>query len=182
MSLVGAERDLVVNGSGSDTVSAPFVLPAWASHLEIDLSMSPAQWSRFTDLGLTLYDSAGRQIDHSPLDYAFGRLAVDFDAGRNDATVVLRLFPAFAEAGSNQRWSGLLRIRLYAGNQVALASEGAAGSSVPAEDETIRFNMIPSPWALGTDFYPLGLMAVVQDGITWTREIPLPDPSSPLMR
>ncbi|HEV8124372.1 MAG TPA: S8 family serine peptidase [Gemmatimonadales bacterium] len=182
VSLVGAERDLVVNGSGSDTVSASFNIPPWASHLEVDFSMSPAQWSLFTDMGMTLFDSAGHQVDHAPLDYSFGRLAVDFDAGRQDQAVVLRLFPGLAEPATNARWSGVLRIRLYAGNQVALTSGSAAGSSVPAEEETILFNMIPSPWPLGPDFYPLGLMAVEQDGVTWTREVPLPDPSSPLMR
>jgi hypothetical protein len=163
-------------------VSASFNIPPWASHLEVDFSMSPAQWSLFTDMGMTLFDSAGRQVDHAPLDYSFGRLAVDFDAGRQDQAVVLRLFPGLAEPATNARWSGVLRIRLYAGNQVALTSGSAAGSSVPAEEETILFNMIPSPWPLGPDFYPLGLMAVEQDGVTWTREVPLPDPSSPLMR
>jgi hypothetical protein len=182
VSLVGAERDIVVNASGSDTVSVPFTLPGWANHLEVDLSMSPAQWSLFTDLGMTLFDSAGRQIEHAPLDYAFGRLMVDIDAGERDSAVVLRLFPALAEPGSTERWGAVLKIRLYAATEVALLSIGPAGSSVPAEDETILFTMIPSPWPLGEDFYPLGLMAVEQDGMTWTREVPLPEPSSPLMR
>ncbi len=99
-----------------------------------------------------------------------------------DEAVVLRLFPALAEPATRARWSGVLQIRLYAGSEVALTSGGATGSSVPAEEETILFNMIPSPWPLGVDFYPLGLMAVEQDGVTWTREVPLPEPSSPLMR
>ncbi|MEP7326891.1 MAG: S8 family serine peptidase [Gemmatimonadota bacterium] len=182
MNLIGVERDLVVSGSGTDTVSTPFVLPAWASHLEVDLTMSPAQWSLFTDLGMTLYDSTGRQLEHAPLDYSFGRLALDLDTGRKDEAVVLRLFPALAEPGTRERWSAGLQIRLYAGTGVALPSDGSAGSSVPPEDETIRFTMIPSPWSLGTDFYPLGILALEQDGITWTREVPLPEPSSPLMR
>ena len=182
VSLVGAERDIVVNGSGSDTVSVPFMLPAWASHLEVDLTMSPEQWSLFTDLGMTLFDAAGRQIDHAPLDYSFGRLMVDIDAGRRDSAVVLRLFPGLAVPGSTERWSAALQIRLYAANEVALLSTGPAGSSVPAEEETILFDMIPSPWPLGAGFYPLGLMAVEQDGMTWTREVPLPEPSGPLMR
>jgi len=182
VSLVGAERDLLVNAAGTDTVSVPFILPAWVSRVEVDVTMSPAQWSLFTDLGMTLFDSAGRQIDHAPLDYSFGRLVKDLDAGRRDEPVELRLFPGLAEPGTRARWSAVLRIRFYAGNEVALISGGSTGSSVPSEEETILFNMVPSPWPLGADFFPLGLMAVEQDGITWTREVPLPEPSSPMMR
>lgn len=184
VSLIGAQRDVVVNASGSDTVSVPFELPAWATRIEVDCEMSRAQWSLFTDLGMTLFDSAGRQIEHAPLDYAFGRLIADFEPGGTAQPAVLRLFPAFAEPGSRERWSAVVRIRLYAGDEVPLAQAGdnSGASSEPEDDETMLFTMIPSPWPLGADFYPLGLMSLELEGTRWDREIPLPEPSSPLMR
>jgi hypothetical protein len=57
-------------------------------------------------------------------------------------------------------------------------SDGPSAPSTPAEEETTVFTMIPSPWPLSTGFVPLGIMTVEQDGIVWTREVPLPDPSA----
>jgi subtilisin family serine protease len=178
VSLIGAERDVAVSTLGSDTVSTEFALPAWAAGIEVDFQMDSAQWSGFTDLGLTLFDSLGRQIEHSPLVYARGRLSRELESGRADQRVSLKLFPALAEPGSRERWTGLLKIRLYASSPVALVSDGPSAPSTPAEEETTVFTMIPSPWPLSTGFVPLGIMTVEQDGIVWTREVPLPDPSA----
>ena len=51
-------------------------MPDWAIHATVDVSMDPAQWPRFTDFGLTLFDSAGRQLGKSPLNYALAMTRV----------------------------------------------------------------------------------------------------------
>ena len=40
----------------------PFVVPAWARGVVSRPAMEREQWGRFTDFGVTLFDSAGRQL------------------------------------------------------------------------------------------------------------------------
>lgn len=179
--LIGAERVVPITTLGADTVTTPFSVPPWATHVTIDLAMSPPQWSRFTDLGMILYDSAGAEIESSPLNYAVGRLEANFEAGHGNKPVFIRLFPGLAEPGTRERWLASLTIRFYADSEVALAA-AAGGPTAPADDETTLFPMIASPWPLENLFYPLALMEVQENGEVWTREIPLPEPTTSLIR
>lgn len=185
-SLVGAERVVRVIARGTDTVTTPFLVPAWASYATIDLQMEPSQWPRFTDFGVTLFDSIGRKIQDSPLNYAFGRMEVDFEEGHPDRFVRLSLFPGLTEPGSTERWTATIWIRLYAARHVPLAQvarpEPSPAPSAASRGQERTFQMIPSPWALGDGFYPLGLIALKYDGTVWSREVPLPPPSGPVMR
>ena len=180
LGLVGGERQVSVLGQGSDTVTTSFVIPSWATHLVVDVSMSREQWLRFTDFGMTLFDSAGRQIENAPLDYSFGRLESPFAGDHPAQSVALRLFPALAEPDSRERWQATISIRLYADNEVLLSS--AHGASAPGDEETTLFTLPASPWPLGEDFFPLAVMEVTQKGEVWTREVPLPEHSLPPMR
>ena len=76
--------------------------------------MDRAQWGRFTDFGVTLFDSIGRQLGKDPLEYAFGRLSVDLPDGQSDRPVTVALFPGFADPADTARWSATMSIRLYA--------------------------------------------------------------------
>ena len=73
--------------------------------------MERAQWGKFTDFGVTLFDSVGRQIEKSPLNYAVGRLQAELPEGHGDMPVELALFPGFADrrrtsSGVFERQSG----------------------------------------------------------------------------
>ena len=57
--LRGAQRRDSVRAQGPALQRIPFLIPAWAVGLEIDVAMEPAQWGRFTDFGVTVLDSAG---------------------------------------------------------------------------------------------------------------------------
>jgi subtilisin family serine protease len=181
MSLVGAERRVMVEGRGGDTATTEFEVPGWATRLVVDLTMSREQWSRFTDFGMTLYDSIGIQVDNAPLNYSFGRIESSFDAGHRGQAMAVRLFPALAEPASNESWRATLSIRLYAEDDVLL-SAAQGGASAPIDEETTLFTLPPSPWILGNEFFLLGLMKVTEQGEAWTREVPLPEPSTPLTR
>ena len=107
MHLGGAATD-------SETVSAgrlrarsgfPSCVPAWSRGVVIDIAMDRAQWGRFTDFGVTLFDSLGQQLGKQPLNYAFGRLQVELPEGHGDVPVTLGLFPGFADPAGDQRWS-----------------------------------------------------------------------------
>jgi hypothetical protein len=181
MSLVGAERRVTVTSTGSDTVRTDFEVPAWASRLVVDLTMSREQWARFTDLGLTIFDSAGTQLEKAPLNYAFGRVESAFDMGHSAVRLSVALFPALADPGSTEPWQASMSIRLYADDEVSL-SAAQGGASAPAVDETTVFSLPPSPWRLGDQFFLLADMELTYRGEQWTREVPLPEAPTPLMR
>ncbi|MGH7515767.1 MAG: S8 family serine peptidase, partial [Gemmatimonadales bacterium] len=84
MHLGGAVRSESVRASGSAVQRIAFVVPAWSRGVVVDLSMDRAQWSRFTDFGVSLFDSLGRQLGKQPLNYAFGRLQVELPEGHGD--------------------------------------------------------------------------------------------------
>jgi subtilisin family serine protease len=178
--LIGAERVMSVTAKGSDRVTAEFEVPGWATRLVADVSMTREQWARFTDFGLALFDSAGVQMDNSPLNYAFGRIESTFDLGPG-RRISVGLIPALAEAKSREPWHATISLRLYADEEVPL-SAAQGGASAPVDEETTLFTLPSSPWPLGDRFFLLGRMEVIHRGERWTREVPLPHPSAPLMR
>jgi hypothetical protein len=174
MHLGGAARSENVQASGSATQRIPFVVPAWSRGVVVDLTMDRAQWSRFTDFGVALFDSLGRQLGKQPLNYAFGRLQVELPEGHGDMPVTLGLFPGFADPRGDQRWWLHASIRVYADTSIVLArSDSGSATVAPHATATAEFRLPPSPWPLGTGFVPLGLLVARADGRSWTREIEL---------
>jgi tripeptidyl-peptidase II len=170
MLLGGAERVETVVATSSDVRRIPFIAPAWAQSVVVDLTMSRQQWSRFTDFGVTLFDSAGRQIEKQPLNYAFGRLQAKLPAHPGGMRVELGLFPGFADT-TDQSWTAWASIRLYADSAVALKAVSEPTVTIPAgKTVTIPFTLPDSPWPLGDGFFPLGVLAARADDHTWTRE------------
>jgi hypothetical protein len=178
--LVGAERDAPISAHGSGPQSVPFTIPAWAVHATIDVTMDPAQWPRFTDLGLILFDSVGRQLGNSPLNYALGRLHVDL-AGRGSFPAMVKLFPGFAVPDSNQIWNATVSIRLYADSAKVMRLDGGKVVVPPGGTATARVPFQPMNVELGEGFSPLGIVVVPVGDLAWTREAALPvqSPLSP---
>jgi hypothetical protein len=177
MALMGGERRDTVLARGSLERRIPFVLPGWATIVVVDVSMDRAQWGRFTDFGLTLFDSTGRQLGKDPLEYAFGRLAVDLPGGAGDRPAAVALFPGFADSTDTRPWSAIVSIRAYADSTVALTPAGGDSSAVaivPGATITRAFELNASPWPLGEKFFPLSVVAVRSGGRVWTREAGLP--------
>jgi tripeptidyl-peptidase-2 len=180
--LGGAERAETIVAKSSAVRRIPFVAPAWARSVVVDLMMNREQWSRFTDFGFTLFDSAGRQIEKQPLNYAFGRLQAKLPGDHTGMPVELGLFPAFADT-ADQSWTARVSIRLYADSAIALEPAGEPVITIPGgKTGTVRFALPDSPWPLGDGFFPLGVLAARADQHTWTREGGLPLPSPPIMR
>ncbi|HET7469271.1 MAG TPA: S8 family serine peptidase, partial [Gemmatimonadales bacterium] len=67
MHLGGAARGEQVSAEGSAVRRIPFIVPAWSRGVVVDLTMDRAQWGRFTDFGVALFDSLGRQLGKQPL-------------------------------------------------------------------------------------------------------------------
>jgi hypothetical protein len=184
--LGGAERIETVTARGSEPRRIPFVAPAWAKGVVIDLTMERSQWGRFTDFGFTLFDSAGRQIEKQPLNYAFGRLQAKLPDGHRDMKLQLGLFPGFADPKADESWNLRASIRLYADSAVALerATPGDSSAAIsPGRTETIRYVLPPAgPFPLGDGFFPLGVLVARSEDQNWTREAGLPPPNPPIMR
>jgi hypothetical protein len=182
MHLGGAARVETVSASGSATQRIPFVVPAWSRGVVIDIAMDRAQWGRFTDFGVTLFDSLGQQLGKQPLNYAFGRLQVELPEGHGDVPVNLGLFPGFADAAGDQRWSLRTSIRVYADTSVVLARADSGSATIaPHASATAEFTLSSSPWPLGPKFVPLGLLVARADGRSWTREVELSPPGTALV-
>ena len=185
--LAGAERNQTTYARGSRVQRIAFTAPAWARGVVIETTMDPAQWERFTDFGVTLFDSAGRQLGTEPLNYAIGRLQVAFPTGHADMPVELGLFPGFADPADTARsWTVRTSIRLYADSAVTLAAASgevpvtlrlpARGSAGP------RFVLPDSMWRLGDGFFPLAAIVAEAGGTLWSREAGLPVALPPVMR
>jgi subtilisin family serine protease len=174
MHLGGAARGESVAANGSDPQRIPFVVPGWSRGVVVDLSMDPAQWNRFTDFGVSLFDSLGHQLGKQPLNYAFGRLQVELPEGHGDVPVTLGLFPGFADPTGDQHWSVRASIRVYADTSVVLARADSGARTIPPRTAaTAEFRMPESPWPLGAKFVPLGLLVARVEGRSWTREVEL---------
>ena len=144
--------------------------------------MDRAQWGRFTDLGLSLFDSLGHQLGKQPINYAFGRLQVELPERHGDLPVTLGLFPGFADPADSQRWSLRASIRVYADTSVVLARADSGGITIaPHAGATADFALPQSPWPLGPRFVPLGLLVARADGRSWTREVELAPPGTALV-
>jgi hypothetical protein len=180
--LGGGERVETVVAKGSAVKRIPFTAPAWAKSVVVDLTMDRAQWGKFTDFGVTLFDSAGRQIEKSPLNYAVGRLQAELPEGHGDMPVELALFPGFAEE-KDEQWTLRAAILLYADSAVALSPRQVSEATVtaaPGKDASVAFPLTQTPWPLGDGFFPVGILVARAAERTWTREggLPLPPPAA----
>ncbi|HJR17555.1 MAG TPA: S8 family serine peptidase [Gemmatimonadales bacterium] len=185
MLLAGGERVQTVVARGSAVQRIPFVAPAWARNVIIDIAMDRAQWARFTDFGVTLFDSVGRQVERKPLNYAFGRLQATLPEEHGAMAMELALFPGFADPASEQPWTLRASIRLYADSAVTLAAASAAPESLtvaPGKSASRTFPLPGTPWPLSDGFFPLGILVARAGEHTWTREGGLPLPNPPIMR
>jgi tripeptidyl-peptidase-2 len=172
--LAGAERSEPVAASGSGVVRIPFTAPAWAKGLVVDLAMDPAQWERFTDFGLSIFDAAGRIVAKEPLNYALGRLSTTLPEKHGDLPLEVRLFPGFADPAVAGVWKAKVVIRLYASDPLALSAGADRTTEVSlaaGQVKTIRFRLPDtSPWALPSGFGLLGAVVAYSEGDVWTSE------------
>jgi subtilisin family serine protease len=178
--LVGAERTVNLVARGSETQHIRFQLPEWAVHAAVDVQMERADWPTFTDFGVTLLGDDGRQLGKAPLNYAFGRIHADLPKRAGGTGAEVALFPGFTDAGGDQRWTATVSIRLYADSAHVSRMAGTPVTVEPGKSAAVIIPMMESPLKLGDAFVPLGIVVVPEEDRTWTREVALPAPITPL--
>ena len=169
--LRGGQREDTVRARGSGIREVPFEIPSWATGLEVDIRMDPEQWERFTDFGVTVLDSLGRQVAQDPMEYSLGRLSTLLPEGHGRVRARLSLYPGFADAGDTREWSAVATVRLYADSAVAVEADGTGKLRLPPGARgAARFRLPDSPWPLPPGFSPLGVILVREGEQVWTRE------------
>lgn len=151
--LIGAERDIQVTGRGLPAESIAVRVPVWAARAEVDVEMPRGQWGRFTDFGVTVYDTAGQSVSQGPLNYAVGRQAFDLAPGAAGAPMVIELFPALALVDHPASWQATVRVRFLLDS--ASASGGHRSVSVVPGGRTLVDAGNVAPPSLPEGFRPL---------------------------
>jgi hypothetical protein len=174
--LLGAERTDTVAARGSAPRRIPFVVPSWAKDLVVELAMAPEQWDRITDFGVSVYDTAGRQLAKNPMRYALSRTSVPLPERHGDVPLTLAVYPGFADPADSAPWTVQASIRAYADSAVALRA--AAGDTTlrvaPGARAEVGFDLGSPPWPLAERFAPLGLLMARVGEDRWHREVVLP--------
>jgi Subtilase family len=151
--MVGAERTVTIAGRGAPAESIEVVVPAWAARADLQVRMPPEQWERFTDFGLTAYDSAGQQLDATPLNYASGRATFAVAPTVAGHPALVELFPAFARADDTRPWTAELRIRFFRAEPDSLGPVRPV--DIVAGGRAIVPAVTPTPVELPEGFAPL---------------------------
>lgn len=167
--LVGAEQRISIKGRGAPAESITVALPPWAKRAELLVEMRPWQWDRFTDFGVTAFDSAGQQIGTAPLNYARGRHSFSVPARLVGRPVVYELFPAFATGDVVSPWEANVQVRLY--REPGIVVESGVRLDVVAGGRAALPLVTPPPLTMPAGFAPLLEWRLTSLG----GAVPLPD-------
>jgi subtilisin family serine protease len=177
--VVGAGRVEQVKTSGSARRDLAIDVPAWARGIQVDVQMPRKEWSRYTDFGLSLFDSVGHQLAKAPLNYSFGRLEHELEPGRATQRMRISLFPAFALPEDSAPWAVSVTIRFYADSAQALnPADERAMTLGPNETRTMRFAAGGAIRSIPPGYLPIGLLlARTGENEIWaTEELLWPTP------
>ncbi len=172
--LTGTVQSWTVDAKGDGRQSHRVMIPRWARAIQVDVNMEREQWDRFTDLGMTLFDTAGHQIGKTPLNYAFGRLELLVPESMRGQPADLVWFPGFADpaAERNRPWRLNVQARFYADSASALPR--AQETIVKLEKGGTRTLQLPwrmPPWGETNGETPLGALLVRSGEEIFIREL-----------
>jgi hypothetical protein len=159
--LLGAVQTRTVTGQRSTPVTLQLRPPSWASRLVVDVTLPRALWHLLTDFGVTVFDSTGRKLSDSPLNYAFGRHHVNLDSSEASRSLNLEFFPGFAHFEAPETWTAEVRVVFERLEPLSLYAEtGTASPSLeipPGEVRVISLPPIPS-----SEKMPEGFQAFIE--------------------
>lgn len=100
---IGAGRQFRVRGGSRVAARERLHVPAWARKVRIDVAFPTSRWPSVTDVGVSLWDSAGYFVDESPLNRAFGRHVFPVDS-ITPHVLDLEIMPGFARPDDESGW------------------------------------------------------------------------------
>lgn len=173
--VTGAERDTDITGRGLPAESITVRAPAWGTSAEVDVEMPREQWDRFTDFGVTIFDSIGQQVALGPLNYAVGRLAFDVPVELRGTPLTIELFPALAVTATAVPWHATVRARFLL--PAARPIDGSKSVSVVAgARQAVPVGAVNAP-AVPDGFRPLvEARFTPTDGATAVIRLPVESP------
>jgi tripeptidyl-peptidase II len=115
---LGVARGVTVRGAGGTVTRTRLTAPAWATMLQLDVAFEPAVWARITDVGVSVWDTAGYFVSEGGLDYPFGRHRMEL-AADGPRALTLELMPAFAFPDDHTPWSANVTIVFLRPDSVA---------------------------------------------------------------
>jgi len=123
--VIGAERVAHLTARGSVPETLTVRVPSWARAATIDVALEPTQWAQFTDLGITVWDSAGGRVAREPQNRARGRLRFPLDSSRAGHPLAIELFPAWADAQAVRPWPVTVTARFFTDSATTVGEAGA---------------------------------------------------------
>ena len=142
---IGAVRTLTMSGPGDDPQFLPVEVPDWANELIVDVRLPEGAWNALTDFGVTLFDSAGAQIDIGPLSFGFGRHRFELARWYRGKTLQLEFFPAYAHLEPPPSWEAEVTLYLMARAPTTLKPASADRAMVELDaGETTGVQFEPS--------------------------------------
>ncbi len=145
---LGAGRDIAIAGRGLPPESVTVRVPAWAERMVVEVQLTPELWDELTDDAVTVFDSAGQQLNNAPLNYAIGRQDFKLPPGLSGRPVTIELYPAFARLDAAHPWQAQVRVRFLAAQPAAIGGSQslvvvAGGRSVALAPQTQAFALPP---------------------------------------
>jgi subtilisin family serine protease len=171
----GAEQRMSLGDSTSRVTTALIAVPEWATEVVVDVRMAEADWSRFTDFGVSLWRRDGRLVGTEPLNYAFGRMRVEIPTELRGDSLWLELTPADAVPGRDTQWEVEVSIRYHPESPVVLDGGGSGVLTVaPGQSVSVGFPMSSWPVEIPVGLAPLlTVVAIDEKQELWTREVRL---------
>jgi len=129
-SIVGVRTEMRVHGEHALPRTVDVAVPDSVDAMALEVSMADDLWRRLTDFGLTVFDRDGHRLSDGPLHYPTGRQMIRLDSVAAGDTLVIELFPAFADPTDPGAWQAALRVDFLRGEPIALRPAGAGGAEV----------------------------------------------------
>jgi hypothetical protein len=138
--------------------------------------MAPEQWDRITDFGVSVYDTAGRQLAKNPMRYALSRTTVPLPERHGDIPLTLALYPGFADPADSEPWTVRASIRAYADSAVRSVPRKGTRPFAWRPARAPRWGSISDrrPGRSPSASAPLGQLVARVGEDRWRREVVLP--------
>ncbi|MEO8478288.1 MAG: S8 family serine peptidase [Gemmatimonadota bacterium] len=179
---IGAESRFTLGADTARPAQFALPIPSWAATLRLDIDVPAADWSRFTDFGVTLRDRNGRLLAEAPMTYAFGRMHFTPPPHLRGDTVYVVLAPAAVTKGPATPWEAHVKVRYLDAAPVAAGIGGVDRFPLaPGERRTVHGSAVAASRTTDPDLVPLlRIIARDAEGTPWITELtPTPGKDAP---